>query len=65
MDFTPYEGMELTGWPVMTISRGEIIWSDGKVTAKPGRGRYLRRRPGRNTYETGRVIRERDLNSAA
>ena len=23
-DYTPYEGRELTGYPVMTLSRGEV-----------------------------------------
>ncbi len=41
--WTPYEGMEIEGMPVMTISRGEIIAEDGQVLAKPGRGRYLAR----------------------
>jgi dihydropyrimidinase len=42
-DYSVYEGMMLQGWPVMTISRGEIIARDGAVVAKPGRGQYLRR----------------------
>src|SRR5262249_25757829 len=40
MDYTPYEGRQVTGWPVTTISRGEVVWSDGKVTAAPGRGQF-------------------------
>jgi len=40
-DYTPYEGMTLTGWPLMTLSRGEVVWSDGEVLAQPGRGQYL------------------------
>jgi dihydropyrimidinase len=40
-DYTPYEGMALRGWPLMTLSRGEIVWQDGKVTATPGRGQFL------------------------
>ncbi|WP_455438268.1 dihydroorotase [Hungatella hathewayi] len=42
-DFSVYEGMKLKGWPRYTISRGEIIQKDGVITAKPGRGKYLRR----------------------
>ncbi|MFJ3056592.1 dihydropyrimidinase [Herbaspirillum sp. NPDC087042] len=41
VDYTPYEGMQLTGWPVMTISRGEVVWNDGKVTDAFGRGQFL------------------------
>ena len=42
MDFTPYEGMKVKGWPVTTISRGEVVWHDGEVLGKPGRGQFLR-----------------------
>ena len=45
IDYTPYEGMEVTGWPVMTIRRGEVVMRDGKVQAEPGTGRFLPRGP--------------------
>ncbi|MEA2778958.1 MAG: dihydropyrimidinase [Rhodospirillaceae bacterium] len=41
MDFTPYEGFKVKGWPVMTFSRGEAVWRDGRPAGKPGRGRFL------------------------
>ena len=41
IDYTPYEGMEVTGWPVATLRRGEVVMQDGVVTAAPGTGRYL------------------------
>jgi dihydropyrimidinase len=40
-DYTAFEGMKVKGWPVTTISRGEVVWSDGEVLGKPGRGRFL------------------------
>lgn len=43
MDYTPYEGRTVRGWPVMTFSRGDLVWADGNVNATPGRGRFLRR----------------------
>lgn len=43
MDYTPYEGMQVRGWPVMTLSRGEIVWNDGKVLGSQGRGEFLAR----------------------
>jgi dihydropyrimidinase len=43
MDYTPYEGMKVKGWPVITLSRGEIIWAEGKVHGRAGRGAFLRR----------------------
>lgn len=44
VDYTPYEGMEVTGYPVMTISRGEIIVEEGRFTGKRGRGNFLKRK---------------------
>lgn len=41
-DFTPYEGMELTGWPVMAILRGHVIMREGRPVGPP-LGRYLGR----------------------
>jgi dihydropyrimidinase len=42
VDHTPYEGTRVRGWPVMTISRGELLYADGQVTSTAGRGRFLR-----------------------
>lgn len=42
-DYTPYEGMAVTGWPVMTILRGQVAAEDGKVIAPPGNGQFLKR----------------------
>ncbi|HEX6119377.1 MAG TPA: dihydropyrimidinase, partial [Dongiaceae bacterium] len=41
-DYTPYEGMRLRGWPMMTLSRGEIVWDGGAPLGTPGRGQFLR-----------------------
>lgn len=42
-DYTPWEGYEVTGWPIKTILRGELVFDDGKVVGKPGGGRFLKR----------------------
>ncbi|MCK8787453.1 dihydropyrimidinase [Roseomonas sp. NAR14] len=55
IDYTPYEGMEVTGWPVMTVRRGELVMRDGVVTAEPGSGRYLPRAPYDLIRPTGRL----------
>jgi dihydropyrimidinase len=44
-DFDPYEGYEATGWPVMTIARGEVVSREGEVLSAPGRGEFVRRLP--------------------
>jgi dihydropyrimidinase len=41
VDYTPYEGIEVTGWPTATIRRGAVVMQDGLVQAEPGSGRYL------------------------
>jgi dihydropyrimidinase len=43
-DFSLYEGREITGWPVVTISRGEVIFQDGEIRGPAGRGRRVWRR---------------------
>jgi dihydropyrimidinase len=50
IDYTPYEGMQITGWPVATLRRGEVAMRDGRVQAEPGSGRFLPRGP----YEAAR-----------
>jgi dihydropyrimidinase len=39
--FTVYDGTDVSGWPVVVVSRGEVVCEDGKVTAERGRGRWL------------------------
>jgi dihydropyrimidinase len=43
VDYTPYEGFELCGYPVMTILRGRVIVENGEFCGMPGDGRYLTR----------------------
>ncbi len=45
IDYTPYEGLEVTGWPVATVLRGRVAMRDGRVQAEPGNGQFLRRAP--------------------
>lgn len=42
MDYTPYEGRVVTGWPVHVLVRGETAFKDGEVLAPPGNGRFVR-----------------------
>lgn len=42
VDYTPYEGARVKGWPALTLSRGEIVWQDGEYRGRPGRGEFLR-----------------------
>lgn len=45
IDYTPFEGMRVVGWPVATVRRGEVVMRDGEVQAEAGSGRFLPRGP--------------------
>lgn len=44
VDWTPYDGLKMRGWPAVTISRGEVIVENGEFLGERGRGRFYRRR---------------------
>jgi len=53
-DYSPYEGVEVTGWPVSTMVRGEWVVRDLELVGDPGHGVFVRRgqvcqRPGRRS----------------
>ncbi|HWD56725.1 MAG TPA: dihydropyrimidinase [Stellaceae bacterium] len=39
--YTPYEGREVTGWPVTVISRGRVVVEDGALKVERGSGNFL------------------------
>jgi dihydropyrimidinase len=41
VDHTPYEGVEVKGWPITITSRGEIVFAEGRPLSNSGRGRFL------------------------
>lgn len=41
VDYCPYEGWEVKGYPVTVLSRGEAIVRDGEFVGTKGRGRFL------------------------
>jgi dihydropyrimidinase len=45
IDYTPYEGRTVTGWPVATVKGGRVAMRDGVVKAEPGTGQFLARGP--------------------
>jgi len=46
-DYSPYEGLEVFGWPSTTIARGEIVCRDNLVCGVPGHGSFLHCKTGR------------------
>ncbi|MCF8106975.1 MAG: dihydropyrimidinase [Desulfohalobiaceae bacterium] len=49
VDYTPYEGLEVTGMPSLVYSRGKKVakWQDDRVefVGRPGNGRFVKREP--------------------
>lgn len=45
--YSLYDGWEVVGTPVVTISRGRVLARDGEVVAEPGGGQLVRRDPTR------------------
>ena len=42
-DWSPYEGMKVTGWPVTTLLRGEILCQDGEWIPTYPTGQFIPR----------------------
>ena len=42
-----YDGREVTGWPVATLRRGEVVYERGQIKAPPGSGQLIPRGPAR------------------
>lgn len=43
-DYSPWEGWQVTGWPVTTMLRGRVIVDRGKLLGAPSDGRLLSRK---------------------
>lgn len=41
--FSLFEGFRVTGWPRLTIRRGEVVYRDGSILGQPGSGRVVAR----------------------
>ena len=45
VDYTIWEDVELKGYPVMTFSRGKLVYNNGEFVGEPGWGRFIKCRP--------------------
>jgi dihydropyrimidinase len=49
VDYTPYEGMKVTGMPVLVYSKGKKVshWDKDrmKFVGTPGKGKFVKREP--------------------
>ena len=60
MEYTPYEGMELTGWPTTVIQRGKIVVEDNTLHSARGAGEFIARNTIDCTGMPGRLAPELD-----
>lgn len=56
-DYTPYEGIAITGWPVSTMVRGAFVVRDGKLVGREGIGQYVSRAKSELAKPSGRAAR--------
>jgi dihydropyrimidinase len=42
MDYTPYEGRTIKGWPITTLVRGEVVAEGGDFVGAAGKGQFLK-----------------------
>ncbi len=45
MDYSPFEGMEITGWPELVMNHGRTVVEKGELKAGRGDGRFIARKP--------------------
>ena len=41
VDYTPYEGISVRGWPGTVLSRGDVVWENGEIAGEQDRGQFL------------------------
>ncbi len=56
--YTPYEGLSVTGWPEIVLSRGHVVVRDGALQVAPGSGRFLPRQAGEAAQPLGNPAAE-------
>ncbi len=44
VDYTPYEGIRVKGWPILTMVRGKPIVQNGKFYGTAGSGHFIKRK---------------------
>jgi dihydropyrimidinase len=43
-DYSPWEGQEVTAWPIMTVLRGKVMVEDGRFLGAESDGKYIARK---------------------
>jgi dihydropyrimidinase len=60
MEYTPYEGMTVTGWPTTVIQRGKVVIENNTLLAERGAGEFVPRNRIDCTGMPGRLAPELD-----
>jgi dihydropyrimidinase len=60
MDYNPFEGREVKGWPITVLNRGRRIVDRGELLARPGDGKFIVRKPVDLTGMPGHRVAELD-----
>jgi dihydropyrimidinase len=60
MEYTPYEGMTVQGWPVCVIGRGKVLIENNELMVERGNGEFVPRRTIDCTGMPGRLAPELD-----
>ena len=47
VDYSVYDGWQVTGWPLVTVRRGAVVFENDQVVGSPGSGQVLRCGPTR------------------
>ncbi|GIT27771.1 MAG: hypothetical protein CM1200mP41_38150 [Gammaproteobacteria bacterium] len=58
--YTPYEGRQVKGWPVMVLSRGNVVVEDGDLKVDRGSGQFVSRSLSQAAQPLGRLVPEMD-----
>ncbi len=58
--YTPYEGMEVRGWPTTVLSRGRVVVHEGELLAKAGSGEFIPAASPPAARRSGSVVPELD-----
>jgi dihydropyrimidinase len=45
VDYNPFEGTAIEGWPSVVTVRGQVAVREGKFVGQAGRGKFLQREP--------------------
>lgn len=58
LEYSVLEGYRAKGLPAVTLSRGKVVWRDGKLDATPGHGRNIERAPNPDTFTAQSVVNQ-------